>query len=400
MTLKTLNFWPPVIVLALLQFTHILDFVVIMPLGPQLMRELSLTTAQFGMVVSSYTLSAAIAGVLGAFMIDKFDRKKSLLISYLGFAIGTLLCGLSSGYLGLLFARMVTGAFGGVCTSVLMAIIGDIVPEEKRGTAMGLIMSSFSLASIIGIPIGLYVAYLWGWHIPFIALGFISLFIIGFIVAFIPSIKDHIVAIKTTRRHHELRDILLNPAHIKAYLYSVSLIFSGFLIFPFMSPFMVSNMGLPERHLATIYLVGGVATLLTTFLIGMLSDRFGKHFMFTLLALSSIAPILWVTQATLSPLFLSLIISTVFMVLMSGRMIPAMAMLTLVPSDEHRGGFMSIHSAIQQLAMSGASFMAGLLIAEGVNGKMLHFDRVGWIATFFVVLSLLLSRKLVFLQKK
>ncbi len=388
------KFWPPLIVLAVLQFTHILDFVVLMPLGPQLMREMGLTTAQFGLVVSAYTFSAAITGLVSAFFLDRFDRKTSLLVSYIGFAVGTLFCGLSSGYFLLLIARGVTGAFGGVCASIVLALVGELVPPDKRGLGMGVVMTSFSLASILGVPVGLHMAQLNGWHMPFIVLGALSLVISLLIVLVIPSIRGHLGRVKQLSVYGELKAIVLNRTHLLAYLFSGVLVFSNFVIIPFLSPFMVGNMGFAEHHLALSYFVGGVATLATTTLFGRLSDRYGKKTVFQWIAISSMVPVLLITQSGIVPEWMTLVVAAVFMVLISGRMVPAMAMITSVPSPAQRGGFMSIHSSLQQLSMAGASYVSGVIVTQTATGQLLHFNWVGGISVCCMLISVFLVNRL------
>ena len=162
------------LLLAAIQFTNILDFVIIMPIAPWAQVRYGITPAQFGHVVAAYGFASFVGSILAAKFLDRFGRKTALLTLYLGFSISTLLCGLAPTYETLVAARALTGLFGGVVGAALMAIIGDVFADYRRGTAMGVVMSSFALASIIGLPIGLLLVEFFGTGAPFIALAVAS----------------------------------------------------------------------------------------------------------------------------------------------------------------------------------------------------------------------------------
>ena len=380
--------------LAMVQFTHILDFVIIMPLGPQLIRTFGISPSLFGVVVSAYTFAASITGIIAAFFIDHFDRKKVLLTSYAGFALGTILCGLAPSYTWLVLARIVTGAFGGITASTILSVIGDVVPENKRGTAMGIVMSSFSIASIVGIPAGLALAQHLGWHAPFLALGALCVFGLGLILFGIPPVRGHLAAVRTESRIAEIKTILTHPNHLNAFVLSVCLMFSGFTITPYISQYLVSNVGLSESNLPYTFLSGGLFTLVTTILIGRLSDKMGKFPVFVGMVGVSILPIFLLTHLGRVGLTSSLVVSTLYMISMSGRMIPAMALLTSSASPQHRGGFMSLNSAIQQMALGASSFIGGLIITKTASGQLAHYDLAGYVAICSALISVPLARRL------
>lgn len=380
--------------LALVQFTHILDFVIILPLGPHLIRVFNISPSQFGIVVSAYTFSACITGVIGAFFIDHFDRKKVLMTSYFGFGIGTLLCGFAPQYSWLVLARIVAGAFGGITASTILSIIGDVVPENKRGMAMGIVMSSFSIASIIGIPIGLSLAQHFGWHVPFLALGGLCALTLGLISFGVPPVRNHLGKIAKESRLSEIKTILFHKNHLPAFLMSVCVMFAGFTVTPYISAYLVANVGLSEADLPYTFLTGGLFTLITTNIIGRLSDKVGKYPVFVGMVGLSIVPILLLTHLGHVGLPISLAISTLYMITMSGRMIPGMALLTSCAAPQHRGGFMSLNSAIQQLSLGAASFVGGMIIVRTDAGPFLHYDWVGYVAIAAALLSIPFASRL------
>ena len=380
--------------LAVINFIHIVDFMILMPLGPQLMRIFEIGPSEFSLLVSSYTFSAGISSFLGAFVLDRFDRKKILLWVYVGFTIGTLGCALSPNYPILLVARVLSGVFGGLTSALILAIIGDVVPYERRGRAMGLVMSAFSFASVMGVPIGLFLASLSDWHMPFYILTGLSFLSLGMIFRFIPSIRDHMdqELVKPTPMQVISR-VTGNSNQMKAITLSVMMMFGQFMIIPFLSPFNVANVGFTELQLTYIYIAGGGFTVFTSPWVGKLSDRHGKLKVFTIFMLLNLIPIGVITHLGVTPIPFVLMITTMFFVTSNGRYVPAAAIITGTAKPENRGSFLSFNSAVQQLAAGLASLIAGLIIGENEAGQLTNFNIVGYLAIFFSVLCIPLARR-------
>ncbi|GMQ25094.1 MFS transporter [Algoriphagus sp. oki45] len=380
--------------LAVINFIHIVDFMILMPLGPQLMRIFEIGPSEFSLLVSSYTFSAGISSFLGAFVLDRFDRKKILLWVYVGFTIGTLGCALSPNYPILLVARVLSGVFGGLTSALILAIIGDVVPYERRGRAMGLVMSAFSFASVMGVPIGLFLASLSDWHMPFYILTGLSFLSLGMIFRFIPSIRDHMdqELVKPTPMQVISR-VTSNSNQMKAISLSVMMMFGQFMIIPFLSPFNVANVGFTELQLTYIYIAGGGFTVFTSPWVGKLSDRHGKLKVFTIFMLLNLIPIGVITHLGVTPIPFVLMITTMFFVTSNGRYVPAAAIITGTAKPENRGSFLSFNSAVQQLAAGLASLIAGLIIGENEAGQLTNFNIVGYLAIFFSVLCIPLARR-------
>ncbi len=367
-------------VLAAIQFTAVLDFMIIMPLGPQYMRVFSINPAQFGLIVSAYAISAGFAGIAAGFFVDRFDRKRALAILYAGFTLGTFCCAISQSYPALVAARVVAGAFGGVTMGLVMAIIGDVIPEERRGRAMGIVMSSFSIASICGVPLGIYLANQIDWHIPFYALTGLCLLVQIMIAKAMPSLRGHISKFVHESAAQRMGAILKHRDHQLALLFMAFLMCTGFVVFPFLASYLVKNVGLTERQLPWVYLSGGVSTLISLNIIGRWSDRVGKKRVFTIMTLSSMIPALIITNLPQVALALPLLTSPAFMVCSSGRVVPAMAMLTSSIEPRHRGGFMSINSSVQQLSSGVAAWASGQIIGQSGG----HMTRFGWVGVVSV----------------
>ena len=379
--------------LAAMQFTHILDFMIVMPLGPRLMEIFRITPSQFGLIVSTYTFSAGGFGLVAAWFLDRFDRKPALMFLYAGFGLGTVACALAPSFPFLVAARFIAGGFGGVASATILAVIGDAIPSERRGEAMGTIFSSFSLASVAGVPVGLFLANRLGWHAPFFLLGGLSAVILMLAGFILPSMRDHL-ARGRTKPWEEMKIIVGKANHWRAFGLTISMTMAGFMLIPYISPSLVSNVGLTNERLPLIYLCGGGATFFTMRWLGRLSDRLGLLRVFTVVSILAIGPILVLSNLPKVPLWAALSVTTAFMILTSGRFIPGMAMITNSVEGRYRGGFMSVNSALQQFASGLATILAAAVIARAPDGRLLHYGVVGLLGAGSILISLYLAKNL------
>jgi len=358
-----------------------------MPLGPKLVRSFGLTPSQFSYVISSYAFAAAIMGFISSFFVDNYDRKKVLVFFYTGFLMANVFCALSVNYFMLVLSRILAGGFGGVLAGLTFSIIGDVVPESRRGKAMGIVMSAFGTASVIGIPVGLYLADHYDWHSPFWLISILSLVVIIITTLKMPSITGHI-KLQRYKKSEELTKILnlfKNKNCRLAFTLSCSYIISGFLVIPFISQYLVKNVKLLESQLSLTYFFGGLFTFFTSRMFGTLSDKYGKHRMVYILGPLSLIPIFMITNLPQSSLTVVLTVSTIFFILISGRFVPVMAIITGSVSKADRGAFMGINSSLQQMAMGLASVLAGLIVSYNVSGEMDHFNIVGYVSMFMTL---------------
>jgi predicted MFS family arabinose efflux permease len=381
--------------LAAIQFTHIVDFMIMMPLGPQLMRLFEISPAEFSWLVSSYTFSAGIMGFIGAFFLDRFDRKKVLQVVYLGFILGTFACAFAPGYYWLMAARILTGAFGGILSATSLAIVGDLIPEQRRATAMGIVMTAFSLAGVLGVPIGLYLASLWTWHAPFIWLGATAFFIFVLIQIIVPNMRIHL---NSERKKESPLQILLNVTGNKNLLFALCtmtfLMLGQFTVIPFISPYMVSNVGFAEDQLPLIYFLGGLCTIFTVPLVGKLADKRGKYKVFSWAIFLSVIPLLLLTNLPQTTIYVALVVTTFFMITIGSRGIPAQAMITSTVKPAQRGSFMSFNSSVQQLSAGLASLISGFIIHKSAGGELENYGWIGLLAAFCSFISLWFASKL------
>ncbi|MEO5601008.1 MAG: MFS transporter [Cyclobacteriaceae bacterium] len=381
-------------------FAHIMDFMIIMPLGPQLMRLFDISPQEFSLLVASYTITAGVSGFFSAFFIDRYDRKKSLVIVYAGFALGTLACAMAPTYTFLLLARALTGAFGGVVGALILSIVSDVVPLERRAQGIGFVMASFGVASVLGVPFGLFLAGKFSWHAPFLLLGGLAILITFLVMAAVPSLTKHL----RNEGHHSpmevLRQIFGRRNARLGLTFTAVLMLGHFTIIPFLATYLVGNVGFSENDLTYIYLVGGVCTLLFSPWVGRMADKYGRLKIFTIFGSLVIIPIIVITNLTPVPLAVALCISAVFFIFSNGRMVPSTTMETAVIKPEVRGSYMSIRSSVQQLTSGLASFIAGLIITEQPSifdakaKALVNYDYVGFIAVFFSLVSLYIARKL------
>ncbi len=387
-------------VLAAAMFTHIMDFMIIMPLGPQLMRLFDISARDFSLLVASYTVTAGVSGFLAAFFIDRYDRKKTLLAVYAGFAIGTLACALAPTFYFLLIARSISGMFGGVLGALILSIVSDAIPLERRAQGIGIVMASFGVASVFGVPFGLFLASEFSWHAPFLFLGGIAVVITFFIIAYVPVLTKHLVSEGPASPLEVLRQIFGRHNARLGLTFTSVLMLGHFTIIPFVATYMVGNVGFTEKEIAYIYLVGGVCTLIFSPWVGRMADKHGRLKIFTIFGSLVIIPIVIIMNLTPTPLVVALLISAIFFIFSNGRMVPSTTMETAIIKAEVRGSYMSIRSAVQSLTSGLASFIAGLIITEqpsifDANAKALvNYQYVGMIAVFFSLLSLYIARKL------
>lgn len=391
------NEWIFLLALAGIQFTHILDFMIMMPLGPQLIRALHIDTSHFGLLLSSYTFSAATSGLLAATYIDRLDRRKLMLALYALFIVATLCCGLAPNYAALLIARALAGAFGGILGAMTQTMVADVVPFERRGQAMGTVMASFSLSTVAGVPLGLFLANhipMLGWRAPFFFIVVLSAVFFGIGYRLLPSITAHLERPRQGNVFTQIYAVAKESNHLRAFCFVSLLMMSGFTVIPYIALYYTANVGMSERFITLMYLCGGMATFFTSRLIGRLSDRYGKLRTFRWIVAASILPLLTTTHLVPVPWWLVLINSTVFFILVSGRMIPGMAMMTASAAPQVRGTFMSLASSVQMLACSIASLTAGLIITPNAAGQIEHYNLVGYLAVACSLIAMWLSQHL------
>ncbi len=365
-------------ILAFIQFTVILDFMVLSPLGAILMPTLKITTSQFGFVVSAYAFSAGASGLLAAGFADKFDRKKFLLFFYVGFIIGTALCAMSTNYQFLLFARIFTGIFGGVIGSVGFAIISDIFKLEVRGRVMGFVQMAFAASQVLGLPIGLYLANTFDWHAPFWMIVGVSI-IVGIIIFLkMQPVTEHLKIKSERNAFQHLAKTITEPHYLRAFIGTVLLSTGGFMLMPFGSAYGTNNLGLKLQELPIMYGVTGVFSIFFGPLIGKLSDRLGKFNTFFIGSIISMVLVGIYTQLGITPLWVIIVLNVILFTGISARMISSSALMTAIPSMKDRGAFMSINSSIQQISGGVASFVAGLIVVQRPDGIIEHYDMLGY----------------------
>lgn len=383
--------------LAGIQFTHILDFMIMMPLGPQLIRTLHIDTREFGLLLSSYTFSAAASSLLAATYIDRFDRRKLMLTLYALFIAATLCCGLAPNYAALLTARALAGAFGGILSAMTQTMIADVVPFERRGQAMGTVMASFSLSTVAGVPLGLFLANhsaMLGWRAPFFFIVALSMVFFCTGYRLLPSITAHLEEARQGNVLTQIYAVAKERNHLKAFCFISLLMMSGFMVIPYIALYYTTNVGMTEHFITLVYLCGGLATLFTSRLIGRLSDRHGKLRAFRWMIMASIIPLLITTHLVPVPWWLVLINAVAFFVLVSGRTIPGMAMMSASAAPQVRGTFMSLASSMQMLACSVASLTAGLIITRNAAGQIEHYNLVGYLAVTCALIAMWLAKHL------
>ena len=369
------------LILASINFTHILDFMIIMPLGNYLIEYFHITTQQFSLIVSSYSYSAFASGIIAVFVIDNFDRKRSLLFGYAGFVIGTLLCGLAPNYQFLIGARIMAGLFGGLIGAQVLFIVADSFAYEIRGRAMGSLMAAFSFASVVGIPLSLYIANAFSWHAPFIMVAVMGFVLIPLSMKYIPPMRGHMEQAANRKPAEAFLVIFSRRNNLLALALSALMVFGHFLVVPFLNPFMEFNVGFTKNQIPLTYVVGGAATLFSAPYFGKLADRIGKLKVFTFCSIATLPFVYFITNMPSIAFYYVLVVTGLWFVTANGRMVAAQAMISNVVEPQYRGSFMSMNSSLQQLFVGSASFISGLVVTnDPVTKRIAHYHWVGYLS--------------------
>jgi predicted MFS family arabinose efflux permease len=385
-------------VLAGIQFSHIVDFMVMMPLGPQIMEAFGISAAAFGLLVSSYTYTGAVSGLITASVIDRFDKRRYLLGVFTGFVLASIACGLAQSFTWLVVARATAGAFGGIMGALIFTLSADHIPYARRGKASGIIMSAFSISTVVGVPLSLLLATQWGWRAPFFAIGAVSLALLLLARREIPQ-KPRAHARNATghdaapplepalilRRLGPLRDVLRARHCQIAMVLSMLVLFSSFLLIPYITVHLVYDVGVRLEQIPLMYLFGGAASFFSARIIGRLADRYGKLKVYRRVAVLSLIPLVWLPNMGASPLWLALICTTLFFTLVPGRMVAVSAAIVSAPPPSQRARFMAVNTAAQQLAMGSAAVIGGLLLTARPEGG---FDGMVWVSLASLIATL------------
>jgi len=381
--------------IALVNFTHIIDGMLIMPLGDIFINEFDITPGQYSILVSAYAFAAFISCLGGMLLMDRYDRKTVLLFLYTGFGIGTLACGFADSYISLLMLRLFTGFFGGVLGAMALSIVSDLYLFKERGAAMGVLFAAFSAASALGVPMGIYLAAKGNWQLPFIVLGIFALVVSSFIFFFFPNMKSHLSQQSDKLNVYKtITSITTDSNQVAALIGGFVLIIAHFLIIPFISPFLINNVGLTQMEITYQFLFGGLATIVSSPIIGKLTDKLGVMPVFISVMILSWIPTLLITHMETAPLTLAISYTTLFFIFASGRMISPNTIITAAAGSNNRGSFMSVKSALQQFAIGSSSILAGLIvIKDEITGLYMNYQYVGYLSIGMCIIAIwLISR--------
>lgn len=396
------------LLLAAINFTHIMDFMIMMPLGNYLMPHFNINPQQFSFLVAAYTFSAAIASLSAASIVDRFDRKNVLIFAYSGFLLGTLFCAVSPTYNILLVSRIVAGLFGGLIGAQVLSIVADIVPFERRGAAMGVIMAAFSVASVFGVPFGLYLSKYISWHAPFYFVVLMGIILIPLLLKYIPHIRSHVnrepitkgLIIRMLFPLIIVWEVMREKNQRLAIVLISTMMMGHFLIIPFLNPFLEFNMGFSDTQTPMVYFVGGTLTLFTSPIIGRLADKIGKFRLFSIMVLLAVVPIYLITSMPQIPFYFVLCITGFWFIVSTGRAIPAQAIVSEIVPPATRGKFMNINSSIQQMAVGLASVAAGFIVTETPTHAIKNYDISGYISIVIILSCLWTGYRLNLALKK
>ncbi len=367
----------------------------IMPMGDIFIRTFDINASEYSYLVASYALGAFLSSIISFLYLDRFDRKTALVFLYSGFVLGTLLCGFASDYFMLLVLRFLTGGFGGVIGALAFVIVSDLYLFKERGKAMGVLIGAFSVASALGIPFGLYLAAAYNWRVPFIGLGCIGILVLLLIIWKFPSIRMHLNYRPGTPSFKRTVSLLINDNNqLNALLLGFVLVLGHFIIIPFIAPYMIRNVGFTQMDVTKIFLFGGISMVFSAPLAGRLTDRLGVNKIFNIFVVLSFIPTIAITHMTSQPIWVALIFTTMLFIFASSRMIPANTIITASVGQENRGSFMSMKSALQQLAIALASFISGMVVFINAQGVYERYNILGYVSVIVCLFCMYLITKL------
>jgi DHA1 family inner membrane transport protein len=378
--------------LAALQLIGFVDFMIIMPLGPQLLADLGVDAQRFSWVVSAHALAAGLAGFLAAPLLDRVSRKLVYIFVAAGLVAGTAACGAVGSLPLLLATRCITGAFGGVLGGLSLTIVAEMFPAERRGRAIGTLMSAFSVASVAGVPLGIALGTGLGWQAPFFALALLGLPLVGLAAWLLPPLGAPV----RPQRHYlaHLLETLLEPSHRRAYSLIAVLMVGAFAVIPFISTALVANVGVTGAQLPIVFVAGGLLSLFTTPLIGRLVDRIGGLAVFRTMVLASASMMLVLTHLPAVGIAGAAPVAAALMAANAGRMVTAMSLITASIGPRARGSFMSVNSSVQQIAMGIGAALGGMIVEGGAGEPLRHFGTVGIMAAGATLSSLWLAARI------
>ena len=390
-----------IFILAITQFSVILDFMVMSPLGDMLMKSMSLSTSQFGLAVSAYAISAGVSGLATAGFADRFDRKKLLVFFYSGFILGTVFCGLANTYWLLIAARIVTGIFGGVIGSISMAILTDLFDIHHRGRAMGFIQMGFGASQVLGIPISLFIANKWGWQSPFLMVAGLAVLIVIIIITKMQPVTKHLALQSDKNAFSHILSTLAKRDYRIGFLTTALLSMGGFMMMPFGSAFAINNLHITNTQLPMLFMVSGISSLFIMPLIGRFSDKIDKFTLFTIASTWMIIMVLIYTNLSVTPLWLVIILNVLMMMGIMSRMVPASALTTSIPDLRDRGAFMSINSSLQQMAGGLAAAIAGMIVVQkDKTSPLQHYNILGYVMVAVTLLCIFMLYRVNLIVKK
>jgi predicted MFS family arabinose efflux permease len=376
--------------LTFLQFTIILDFMILSPLGAVLMPGLKISPAQFGLVVSVYAFSAGVSGIAAAGFADRFDRKRLLLVFYAGFVAGTLMCGVAHAYGFLLLARTVTGVFAGVVGSTVFAITTDLFAYQLRGRVMGILQTAFAASNVVGVPLALALSNRWGWNAPFLLIVAVGALVGAAALRYLRPIDAHLRLHPDRSPVRHVLHTVSTRRYLQGFAASALLATGGFMLMPYTSAFLVHNLGIEFGQLPLVYMITGACSIVAGPLIGRAADAAGKFVVFCFGCAATITMVLIYTHLGVTPLGLVILVNSLLFVGVFSRIISAQALISAIPAPADRGAYMSISSSIQQISGGFAAIVGGLIVSESASGALEHFDILGYVLVGTTLITLVM----------
>lgn len=373
------------------QFVNILDFIMVLPLGPDFAPKLGIPDNDLGWIGGSYTAAAAVAGLISSLFIDKLDRKVALLAALSGLMLATAFGGFAWDFKSLLLSRVLAGFCGGPATSVAWSIVADAVEPARRGQAMGKVMGAFSLAAVFGVPFGLEAARLHDWATPFFVTAALGAVIVALVMKLMPPMRAHLAQVTDRVSLRYLLSLLMRPLNALTFLYILLAMLASFSIVPNISAYVQYNLHYPRAGLGWLYAVGGAVSFVTMRITGRLIDRWSAS-AGSFISMVTYILVLWVSFIHPLPGLPVMAIFILFMFAMGMRNVSSTTLATKIPPPQERAGFMSLLSCVQSLGMSLGAFSSTRMLAENADRSLNGMDRLAMVCVGFSLFVPLLMR--------
>ncbi len=357
-------------------YVTMFEFVVINPLSPDYIVELGIMSSEVGMIAGCFSLTAAISGFFAVTFIDNHDRRKVLAICMFGLIISNIATICTYDFKTFLLAKIITGLFAGTSSAIGLAIISDNIPAERRGAALGKVMSAFPVVAAIGVPVALELShYFKEWEAAFSMNLSVQIILFIYILKRIPALDKHLHHILPIKVLTKYKNIFFNKTYIMAFASNAMSLFAGFCLIPNFANYFIFNLGYPREKLGLLFMIGGCISFFGVRFMGRLSDKYKPHILASGLVLIMVFALYYrfISEHIKLPILLFFIL---FMFSMTARNVVFSTLCSKIPSSHDRASFFSIFNVSINIGSGLGAFLSSLVLKEGANLELVNMEKL------------------------